>query len=286
MANRDLFKAYPYQKPSVSIQLILIGCIAVSGLLALFIAAYHAFLLVAAPPQAFFAALVIEAGLIVEALALISKPKTLPPWIGLIISYIVSGTYNFTQAAQAGGEFLGIWELVALAFGPLSALAVVSLTFGNELRAYQDRVGQWEQNRADWVEGERIRLEEIQQQREREREELEARTRQEQRELEAKQRQERLLAEQKHAEKMARIAAKNSTKLTRNNFTKKRISKDERLDISLDLIRKYPRISGAELGRQLNISDRSGQLILNELVQNKVIYRNGEGWKIIESSVN
>lgn len=266
MNQKDLLKSYHYPKPRAGIQLLVLGSIVVSGLIALFIAAYHAFLLVAQPPQAFFAALVIEAGLIAECLAIINKPKSIPPWLGLIISYVVSGTYNFTQASQAG-QGLGGWELAALAFGPLSALAVVSLAFGNELRTYQEAVTTWEKSRAAWVEAERQRLET-------EAKELE-RTRLE---LEVKRDIAKLEAEQEHAVKMARIEAKKSAKETRKIEPKKRISKEEKREISLNILREFPKISGAELGRKLDASDRTGQNILNELEQAGAISKNGHGW--------
>lgn len=158
MDIQQLLTQYPYEKPRPQVQLWLLLFITIGGLIALFLAAYHAFQLVASPPQAFFAALLIEVGLVVEAIALINRPKTFFPWAGLIIGFIVSGSYNYTQAAKAG-QGLGGFELFALAFGPLSALAFVSLTLGNELRAYQEKGAEWERNRVEWAEKERRRLE-------------------------------------------------------------------------------------------------------------------------------
>lgn len=158
MDLQQLLNQYPYEKPRPQVQLWLLLFITIGGLVALFLAAYHAFSLVASPPQAFFAALLIEVGLAVEAIALINRPKSWYPWAGLIIGFLVSGTYNYTQAAKAG-QGLGGLELFALAFGPLSALAFVSLTFGNELRAYQEKAAEWERNRVEWAEKERKRLE-------------------------------------------------------------------------------------------------------------------------------
>lgn len=158
MNIQELLSQYPYEKPRPQVQLWLLLFITIGGLIALFLAAYHAFQLVASPPQAFFAALLIEVGLVVEAIALINRPKTFFPWAGLIVGFIVSGSYNYTQAAKAG-QGLGNFELFALAFGPLSALAFVSLTLGNELRAYQEKGAEWERNRVEWAEKERKRME-------------------------------------------------------------------------------------------------------------------------------
>lgn len=281
MNNIQLEKQYPFTKPGLTLQIFILGLIVAAGLIALFFAAFHAFRLVAEPWQAFFAALVIEAGLIAECLAIINKPRTVAPWLGLIVSYIVSGTYNYTQAANAG-QGLGSWELWALAFGPLSALAVVSLSFGNELRDYQERVTTWLQTRAMWVNSERQRLENLAIEQEQKRLEIEAQQKQAQLELEAKQAQAQLEAEQKHAEKMARIEAKKSEKVTRNKPTKKRIPKIQKREISINIIRENPEISGAELGRRLGDSDRTGQAIISELEQDGIIHKNGNGWKVLQ----
>jgi len=104
-------------------------------------------------------------------------------------------------------------------------------------------------------------------------------------ELEHKHELERLELEYRHSEKLAKIEAKKDTNLPRNKSTRKlsrkRFSKIEKRQISLDIIRERPKISGAELGRQLGASDRTGQSILNELEQAGAISRNGEGWKVI-----
>lgn len=263
----ELNRLYPYPKPSLTPQIFLLGLIVVSGLIALFFAAFHAFGLVAGPWQAFFAALVIEAGLIAECLAIINKPKSIPPWLGLVISYVVSGTYNYTQAAKATQD-LGGWELGALAFGPLSALAVVSLAFGNELRSYQERVEDWGKNRACWVEGERQRLEVV------------ARGREQARlELEARQNQAKLEAEQKHTEKMARIeASKNHPEASKTR--PKSISKDEAIALIVRYLAEKPDASLSEIGRQIGRPKSTTGNYVNELIQTGRIHKNGEGWRV------
>lgn len=111
----------------------------------------------ASGPQAFFAATLIEAGLIIEALALIKRPQVWYIWIAVSISLVVSGTYNYIQAASmatgpSGEPTLNPWQLGTLALGPLAALAFVSLTLGYELREYQARVEKWQTDRAAWLE--------------------------------------------------------------------------------------------------------------------------------------
>ena len=265
-----LNKLYPYSRPLPTIQIFLLGLIVISGLIALFFAAFHAFMLVAEPTQAFFAALVIEAGLIAECLARINKPRSVAPWLGLVISYIVSGTYNYTQAAFAGKD-LGGWELGALAFGPLSALAVVSLTFGNELRSYQDQVTTWNHARADWVEGERKRIEQERQQQELDR-----------LKLVQEQGQTRLESEQRHTEKMARIEAKKDVPRVsrKNNGGVPKMSQAEMLKRILEHLEKNGDTHMTQLAEQLGTSRSTLYRRIDELQQAGKVHKNGEGWKV------
>lgn len=156
---RMLALQYPYEKPKPPIQLWLLSTLVIVGLVALFLAAFHAFSQVAIWPQALAAAFLIEVGLVIESIALIKRPKSIFPWIALVIAYIVSGTYNYTQA-QAAETNLNWWQLSTLALGPLSALAFVSLTLGYELREHQRKIEEWNRKRAEWAEIERKRLEE------------------------------------------------------------------------------------------------------------------------------
>lgn len=282
MNNIQLEKQYPFAKPGLTLQIFTLGFIVVCGLTALFFAAYHAFRLVAEPWQAFFAALVIEAGLIAECLAIINKPRTVAPWLGLAISYIVSGTYNYTQAANAG-QGLGSWELWALAFGPLSALAVVSLSFGNELRDYQERVSTWMQTRAMWVNGERQRLEKLTVEQEQRRLEIEAQQKQEQLELEARQEQTRLEAEQKHTEKMARIEVSKNRPNERPKRKSKNITKDEAISLIKQYLADNPNASLSEIGRHIGRPKSTAGNYVSKLIQSGAIHRNGGGgWKVMQ----
>ena len=261
MTLSELQNRYPYQKPRVSLQLITLGIVDLCGLIALFFAAFAAFSLVAPWYQAFFAALIIEVGLIVEALALINRPRSIYPWIGLVVSYVVSGTYNYTQAATVGYELASI-ELLALAFGPLSALAVVSLTFGNELRAHQDNVLKWQVNRAEWVETEYTRIE--------------------QQRLEAEQK--RLEMEQKHAEKMARIEAKKDVSKVshKNKSGVPKLSQSEMLERILEHLEKNGDTRMTQLAEQLGTSRSTLYRRIDELQQAGKVHKNGEGWKVMK----
>lgn len=170
----NLNQSYPHPRPTVPIQLYLLVALAIAGLAALWLAAFHAFLQIMGPAQAFFAASLIEAGLIVEALALIKRPRVWYTWTAVVISAAVSATYNYIQAATAvtgtdGTPALGTWPLLTLALGPLAALAFVSLTLGHELSEYQNRVSQWQIDRTAWIEARRQEAEAREQRQEAER---------------------------------------------------------------------------------------------------------------------
>lgn len=151
--------SYPHVRPQMPVQLYLLSGLVVFGLAALWLAAFHAFLQVASGPQAFFAATLIEAGLVIESLALVKRPQLWYIWLAVGISLAVSGTYNYIQAALAAPAF-NPWQLGTLALGPLSALAFVSLTLGYELAEHQRRLEKWQTDRADWIEARRREVEE------------------------------------------------------------------------------------------------------------------------------
>lgn len=160
---KALIRQYPIDKPKPPIQLVFLAVITVCGLAALFFAAFASFRISTGnTAQAIFAALLIEVGLAAEAFALIKRPRSVYPWIGLIIAFFVSGTYNWYQAEMHTKEaeiVISNVILFALAFGPLSALAFISLTLGNEIREYQTATGKWQDNAMEWAEKERKRLE-------------------------------------------------------------------------------------------------------------------------------
>lgn len=146
---------YPHPRPRPPAQIWLLALLCGFGLIALWLAAYAAFQQIAGPGQAFFAASLIEAGLIIEALAVMRFGNA---WakIGLLASFIVSGTYNYIQAnvavAAEAGIKLSTWPLLTLSLGPLVALASVSLALGDTLSRHQVAVERWETDRAKWLE--------------------------------------------------------------------------------------------------------------------------------------
>lgn len=261
----ELNKLYPYSKPKVHAQLYALGFITVSGLIALFFAALHAFLLVASPAQAFFAAVVIEAGLVVEALALINKPKTVYPWLGLAVSLFVSGTYNYVQASTANQNLASV-ELFALAFGPLSALAVVSLTFGNELRSYQERVSTWEKERAAWVDAERKRLE-----RKEERRAKRSSNVQVDRSTQNFERSNSVQVEQSEAFNSSQLDVLNGQRAQ---------DKQQALNAVLTYLNDNPAASLNEIGQVIGRSKATAFNYVEELQQAGRLVKNGHGWEI------
>lgn len=128
-------------RPRLSASFWLLCLLAGVGLVALFLAAFHAFDQVMEPYQAGFAALLIEAGMVVEAIALARGLNRLAA-VGMVISLVVSGTYNYVQV-DAAGKLEG-WPLYALALGPLFALAFLALTIGQELREYEAQLANWQ----------------------------------------------------------------------------------------------------------------------------------------------
>ena len=115
--------------------------VVLAGLVALFLAARAAFDTIGTPAQAVAAALLIEAGTVTEAVA-VSKSRNRVAAVGLAIGFLVSVSYNVTQALDARPD-LAPWQLLAFGVGPLSALVVISLALGEELRLYGQRVDEW-----------------------------------------------------------------------------------------------------------------------------------------------
>lgn len=165
---------YLIPRPRSSAALWLLSALVVVGLVALFLAAFYAFSKVTEYfGQAVAAALLIEAGIIVEAILIIRRNVLAVP--GLVVSLAVSGTYNYIQAQHVGAlnGVTSAWQLGTLAIGPLSALVFLSLAIGHEIREQERRVVQWEQDRQAWYEEQARKQEEA---------ELKERKRQERRE--------------------------------------------------------------------------------------------------------
>lgn len=149
-------------RPSVPVTVWVLSAVVGSGLVALFLAARAAFGSYAGREQAVAAALLIEAGTVVEALAL-ARSRNRIAGGALAVSYLVSLSYNYTQVHDARPG-LAVWQLVAFAAGPLSALTFISLALGEELRLYGERVAEWSAG-VEHREDLRIRREERRQER-------------------------------------------------------------------------------------------------------------------------
>lgn len=128
-------------RPNPPVTVYLLVVVVLAGLVALFLAARAAFATIGTPAQAVAAALLIEAGTVTEAVA-VSRSRNRVAAVGLAIGFLVSVSYNVTQALDARPD-LAPWQLLAFGVGPLSALVVISLALGEELRLYGQRVDEW-----------------------------------------------------------------------------------------------------------------------------------------------
>ena len=132
-------------RPNPPLTVYLLAAVVLAGLVALFLAARAAFATIGTPAQAIAAALLIEAGTVTEAVA-VSRSHNRVAGAGLVIGFLVSVSYNVTQALDARPD-LATWQLLAFGVGPLSALIVISLALGEELRLYGERLDTWQEER-------------------------------------------------------------------------------------------------------------------------------------------
>jgi hypothetical protein len=143
---------YTIPKPSHPKLLWVYGSVVCIGLLTLFVSAHSAFSQVMSEEQAWLAAIVVEAGMIVEAYSAINSHNRFAI-VALIFSLGISLTYNYIQAERIGVT-RGIDNQVmisVLAIGPILAIVTLSFAFGGEYRKYAQRVAQWELDRHNWL---------------------------------------------------------------------------------------------------------------------------------------
>jgi len=152
---------YPHPKPQPPAQLYGLAALAAVGLLALWITAYNAFAAVGGTLHALAAATLIEAALVLDTLFVVRhrrSPAAIAGGAGILISVVVSATYNYLSAATYAPTLSG-WPLLALAIGPLSALLFVALAMAHELHTHQQAVADWQRDRAEWIENQRLEAE-------------------------------------------------------------------------------------------------------------------------------
>lgn len=151
--------AYSIPRPGLPVAAYVLAGMVLIGLVGLGIAAFAAFDYIGRPLQALAFALIIEAGMISEALAITRKNWLAIP--GLAISLVVSGIYNFTQAQHAGAQLTppltSTLQLTALSIGPLSAVFFLALATGYELRVHETRVAGWTHDRQRWLDDQETR---------------------------------------------------------------------------------------------------------------------------------
>ena len=165
---------YSIPQPKLSASSWLLAIMVLIGLAGLGIAAYTAFSFIGRPVQALAFALIIEAGMVSESIAIIRRNRVAIP--GLVVSLAVSGFYNYTQAAQAGASLphpITNWlQLAALSIGPLSAVFFLALAVGRELQAHESAIHRWEKERQKWIDDQAEREARRQERRENRREKL------------------------------------------------------------------------------------------------------------------
>jgi hypothetical protein len=257
-------------KPTKPITIYPLALVAVAGLAAQFLAARSAFDLITSNPyHSIAAALLIEAATVVEALVFVRSRNA---WaaLGLVLTVIVSATYNYVQAVNADAG-LSSWQLIAMAVGPLAALVSVGLALGDELRRYENALMEWRleqeaiaQEEADLLRRATLKAERAAQ------DEMRWQRQLEQRRLEAElERQAQLQATQLREEGLARRRAERAER-KKTDTTKTRHESDRMTDA--------PR--WRDMAHFLNDTDRPDDLKpprIAELAQ--VSLRTAQRWK-------
>lgn len=296
---------YSISRPKIGIVVYLLFGILVTGFVALFMAADFAFQQVTqSRVQAVFAALLVEAGMVIDAIAVLRAARLRDNWpaaLGLAVSLVVSGTYNYVQASKVGAlhSVTQPWQLWTLALGPLSALMFLALAVGSELRLHEQKVATWEADRQTWLDAETRRLadehrQEQDRQEEREHRMAEDRLHEQERqeehkrllrqmELDAQLKAEKDKAarelrerrrEERKAERLAQGEQEKQTQDLAGDVNTLAASGNTRLAI-LDFYRKDPKGSQADAARASGVSrTRVGQL-LQALEKEGAISRNG-----------
>ncbi len=148
------------KKPGIPITVIGLCTVAVLGLITQYLAAEHAFSLIGRTAMySYAAALLIESAIVVDAVVF-SKTRNLIAGISLLVALGVSGIYNYTLADMSSADIV-LGQKLALAIGPLIALATIALALGEELYKYDQVVQEWkiaEQDLQDVHDREQSRL--------------------------------------------------------------------------------------------------------------------------------
>lgn len=250
-------------KPSFPFSAILISLVVLACLVAQFLVAEGAFDLVGrGGAYSYIAAFAIESAIAVEAL-LFAKNQSRVYFLGLVVSFLVSGTYNFTLVDKAAVE-LGWFAVGALALGPLFALATVSLALGDVFFAYDERVTQWqeEQRRGQAVveieakaKAERQELGDLEYQRTLEREERQQRLASELEQTRLDARLARSLEKSRALVEMGGVKRVSGTGTGKERSQKDGTHKERAFAILDDT----PNVTGVKLARALGVSESYGR---------------------------
>ena len=130
------------KKPGIPVTVIGLCTVAVLGLITQYLAAEHAFSLIGRTAMySYVAALLIESAIVVDAVVF-SKTRNLIAGVSLLVALGVSGIYNYTLADLSSAD-IALGQKLALAIGPLIALATIALALGEELYKYDQVVQEW-----------------------------------------------------------------------------------------------------------------------------------------------
>lgn len=144
--------SYQKQKPVEGLAIKGLKVVLLAALLGLGLVAFEVFSLIDNPVVSVAFAVVIELGAMVEAINVLKRNKL--AGVGLVVSLLISGFYNFTRANQANAGLavkLGDFELVALAIGPLVATLTLSLALGQAQKDLEQAVARWEAEYQTWI---------------------------------------------------------------------------------------------------------------------------------------
>lgn len=260
---------YPHPKPRPPTQLYGLAALAGVGLLALWITAYNAFAAVGGTIHALAAATLIEAALILDMLFVVRhrrSPAAIAGGAGILISVVVSATYNYLSAAAHAPTLSG-WPLLALAIGPLSALLFVALATAHELHTYQQAVTDWQRDRADWLETQRLEAERAERERLAQaeawrREQQQAERARQEREAEHRRAMERAeAAERRAAEERARKRAERAERSSERERTPLNVQpySSERSDEADEYLRTVAERSGGEPFKRTDVEQWTGR---------------------------
>lgn len=147
---------YTIPRPTLSAVFWLLAAATLAALAGLMWSAWGAFALVGDKTHAFLLASAIEVSAALEAIAFARARKWhdyIAPIIGVLVSVIISGIYNYANVEAAGraNKITHPIYLSALALGPLFAMIFLSINTGVLFREWESAVEKWAMKRQEWT---------------------------------------------------------------------------------------------------------------------------------------